>query len=38
MYVKPACPYCQEARDALAADGVEWEERDATTRADWRAE
>jgi len=38
MYVKPACPYCQEAREALAADGVEWEERDATTRDDWRDE
>jgi hypothetical protein len=22
----------------LAADGIEWEERDATTREDWRAE
>ena len=38
MYVKPRCPYCQAARDSLAADGVEWEERDATTRPDWRAE
>jgi glutaredoxin len=38
VYVKPGCPYCQEARDDLAADGLEWEERDATTRRDWRAE
>jgi glutaredoxin 3 len=38
MYVKPHCPYCQAARDSLQADGVEWEERDATTRPDWRAE
>ena len=38
MYVKPRCPYCQAARDSLAADGLEWEERDATTRPDWRAE
>ena len=22
MYVKPGCPYCQSARDALSADGV----------------
>jgi glutaredoxin 3 len=38
MYVKPGCPYCQQARDDLTAEGVTWEERDATTRADWRAE
>ena len=38
MYVKPGCPYCQDARDALAADGLEWEERDATTDRGWRAE
>lgn len=38
MYVKPRCPYCEEAREALRADGVEFVERDATTRADWRAE
>jgi glutaredoxin len=38
VYVKPNCPYCDEARTALRADGVEFEERDATTRADWRAE
>lgn len=38
VYVKPNCPYCEEARTSLRADGVEFEERDATTRADWRAE
>jgi glutaredoxin len=38
MYVKPRCPYCQAARDSLAADGLEWEERDATTQPNWRAE
>lgn len=38
VYVKPNCPYCEEARTELRADGVEFEERDATTRADWRAE
>jgi len=38
MYVKPGCPYCEEARDGLRAEGLAWEERDATTRADWRAE
>jgi len=38
MYVKPNCPYCEEARASLRADGLEWEERDATSRADWKAE
>jgi glutaredoxin len=38
MYVKPGCPYCQEAREGLRAEGKEWQERDATTRADWREE
>jgi len=38
MYVKPGCPYCQQARDEMGADGLEWEERDATTRSDWREE
>jgi glutaredoxin len=38
MYVKPGCPYCQQARDGLRSDGIVWEERDATTRRDWRAE
>jgi glutaredoxin 3 len=38
MYVKPACPYCQAAREHLAAAGVEVQERDATQNADWKAE
>jgi glutaredoxin len=38
MYVKPSCPYCQQAREGLTADGAEWEERDATSRADWKEE
>ena len=38
MYVKPNCPYCEEARQSMRADGLDFEERDATTRADWRAE
>lgn len=38
MYVKPGCPYCDDAREGLRAEGVSWEERDATTRPDWRAE
>ena len=38
VYVKPNCPYCEEARQALRAEGTEFEERDATTRPDWRAE
>lgn len=38
MYVKPGCPHCDTARHDLSAEGLEWEERDATARADWRAE
>ncbi len=38
MYVKPGCPYCQSARDHLSAEGLEWEERDATARREWREE
>jgi glutaredoxin len=38
MYVKPGCPYCQQARDALTAEGLDWDERDATTDAGWKAE
>jgi glutaredoxin 3 len=38
MYVKPRCPYCEEARQALRAEGTNFEERDATTRPDWREE
>jgi glutaredoxin len=38
MYVKPACPYCQAAREHLAAEQEEVEERDATTNSEWRDE
>ena len=38
MYVKPRCPYCEAARERLAAEGADVEERDATTRADWKSE
>lgn len=38
MYVKPGCPYCQAARDELSAEGLDWEERDATQSQEWRAE
>lgn len=38
MYVKPGCPYCQAAREGLTEQGVEWEERDATARDDWKEE
>ncbi|MEA2388225.1 MAG: Glutaredoxin [Thermoleophilaceae bacterium] len=38
MYVKPGCPYCESARGRLREQGLDWEERDATTRADWRDE
>jgi glutaredoxin len=38
MYVKPGCPYCEGARERLSEQGLGWEERDATTRSDWRDE
>jgi glutaredoxin 3 len=38
MYVKPGCPYCQAAREHLAAEGETVEERDATVNSTWRAE
>lgn len=38
MYVKPGCPYCERAREWLRGQGLEWEERDATARDEWRAE
>ena len=38
MYTKPNCPYCAQAREALQARGDQYEERDATTRADWKQE
>lgn len=38
MYVKPGCPYCQAAREHLAAMGESVEERDATQNRTWRDE
>jgi glutaredoxin len=38
VYVKPDCPYCEQARVALRAEGTDFVERDATSRNDWRAE
>lgn len=38
MYVKPGCPYCDAAREGLRAEGLEWEERDATADRAWREE
>ena len=38
MYVKPGCPYCQAAREHLAAERETVEERDATVNPDWRSE
>ena len=38
MYVKPDCPYCQSAREHLAAEREAVEERDATVNPDWRSE
>lgn len=36
MYVKPGCPYCEQARTALSGEGLSWEERDATASDAWR--
>ena len=38
MYVKPACPHCEAAREHFAARAEAVEERDATADARWRAE
>jgi glutaredoxin len=38
MYVKPGCPYCQAAREHLAACGDAVEERDATASDQWKSE
>jgi len=38
MYVKPGCPYCEAARARLRESGLDWEERDATSRPDWKSE
>ena len=38
MYIKPHCPYCQAAREHLAAEGESVEERDATNSQAFKAE
>ena len=38
MYVKPGCPYCQDAREHLAEQGETVEERDATADSGFRTE
>ena len=38
MYVKPRCPYCEDARTHFAASGEVVEERDATADGKWKAE
>ena len=38
MYIKPGCPYCQAAREYLAAHGDAVEERDATADDQWKKE
>lgn len=38
MYVKPGCPYCQAAREQLAAEGAQVQERDATQNPAWKTE
>jgi glutaredoxin 3 len=38
MYVKPGCPWCERAREAMAAEGLDWEERDATASPEFRRE
>ena len=38
VYVKPRCPYCEAAREHLAAEGAAFEERDATANPVWKAE
>ena len=38
MYVKPGCPYCAAAREQLAVEGADVEERDATASPDWKSE
>ena len=38
IYVKPGCPYCQQARDHYRALGVEWKEYDAQNDRARRAE
>jgi glutaredoxin 3 len=38
LYVKPGCPWCEKERERLRAEGLEWEEIDATASREARAE
>ncbi len=38
MYIKPNCPYCQQARDFYKSKGVTWMEYDAQNDRARRAE
>jgi len=38
MYIKPGCPWCERQRERFRADGVGWDELDATGDRDARAE
>ncbi len=38
IYVKPGCPYCQQARDHYRSEGVEWTEYDAQNDRERRKE
>lgn len=38
IYVKPGCPYCQQARDHYRAEGVDWTEYDAQNDRERRKE
>jgi glutaredoxin 3 len=38
MYIKPGCPYCQQARDFYQSRGVAWTEYDAQNDRARRAE
>jgi glutaredoxin len=35
IYTLRSCPTCKRAKEGLAADGVEFEERDITTKGTW---
>jgi glutaredoxin 3 len=38
MYVKPGCPWCERQRERFRGEGVEWDEVDATSDREARAE
>lgn len=38
IYMKPGCPYCQQARDYYREQGVEWTEYDAQNDRERRRE